>query len=128
MPPRFGDWRRRAICSLHSTRASSVCRRYWSSGNANRGIKRSGWLASLAISVASTPIGGGGAAHGGKGSLRAAPRPPTRAAPRFALTARQELGGVHFALSTARCLQVPMAPLRYVRSVLDRSAQMRQLI
>ena len=51
-----------------------------------------------------------------------------RAGHRFALTARQELDGVHFALSTAHCLQVPMAPLRYFRSIVDRSAQMRQLL
>jgi endonuclease/exonuclease/phosphatase family metal-dependent hydrolase len=51
-----------------------------------------------------------------------------RAGHRFALTARQEIGGVQLALIAAHCLHVPRAPLRYLRSILDRSAQVRQLI
>ncbi len=47
---------------------------------------------------------------------------------RFALTASQEIGGVRFALVTAHCLQVPMAPLRFFRSIPRRCAQMRQLV
>ena len=47
---------------------------------------------------------------------------------RFALTASQEIGGVRLALVTAHCLQVPMAPLRFFRSIPRRCAQMRQLV
>lgn len=50
-----------------------------------------------------------------------------RAGRSFALTARQELGGVRLALISAHCLPVPMTPLRFFRAILDRSAQMRQL-
>jgi endonuclease/exonuclease/phosphatase family metal-dependent hydrolase len=46
----------------------------------------------------------------------------------FALTALQELGGVRVALVSAHFLPVPMAPLRFVRSIFRRSEQMRQLI
>ncbi len=46
----------------------------------------------------------------------------------FALTALQEIGGVRLAVIAAHCLQVPRAPLRYLRSILDRAAQMRQLV
>lgn len=50
-----------------------------------------------------------------------------RAGCRFALTASQEIGGIRFALVTAHFLQVPMRPLRFLRSIHRRRAQARQL-
>jgi endonuclease/exonuclease/phosphatase family metal-dependent hydrolase len=51
-----------------------------------------------------------------------------RAGGSFALAMRQQIGGVRFALVTAHCLPVPMAPLRFLCAIGDRSAQMRRLV